>query len=185
MLRWLFLSSTSALLLGCPGPEPVCGAGDAPADGLTAVEGGVTIRYGDFMASANNDCPAPGGGVTSVTVFGHQIEPTGNAVIAFCLPRPDALSGEIDLVPVHEPALDSDRVQVVDVEGVPDADCRWSFEGEPDGTATFEGFCDNGAHADGFALTLDATLPAVKTCTGDPDADVEVTLAGTVAVTPQ
>jgi hypothetical protein len=162
----------------------VCGAGDAADDGLTAVEGGTTFTYGNMAASANNDCPAPGGGVTSVTVFGAQIAPAGNAVIAFCLPRPDDISGSIDLVPVHEPALDSDRVQVVDVETV-DGECRWSMSGDPDGTATFEGFCDNGAHADGFALTLDATIPATKTCTGLPDESVELTLSGTIAVTPQ
>jgi hypothetical protein len=162
--------------------------GDATADGLTGSAGGDTVTYGDLVAATNNDCPAPSppSGVVSVTVFGRQQSPAGNAVISLCLPRPDLLGDgtQVALAEAHQPALDSDRAQLVDVEGAPDADCRWSLAGPPDGTARFDGFCDDGADPAGFALTLDATVPVTKVCAGVPDETIELTLAGTVAVVP-
>jgi hypothetical protein len=167
----------------------VCGIADVTIDGVTAAQGADTVTFGMFAAGANNDCPGPGvpGGVVSVTVFGRQVEPAGNAVISVCLPRPDLIDSgdDIPLSPAHQPAEASDRVQLVDLEGDLAADCRWSLGGAPDGTARFDGFCDDGTHPDGFALTFDATVPVTKTCTGLPDETVEVILAGTVAVEPQ
>jgi hypothetical protein len=80
---------------------------------------------------------------------------------------------------------DSARVQVIDVQGAFDDGCTWSSASALTGTATFEGFCEQGVAADGFALTLDGTATVDRACPTGPSTQVEVTLSGRVAVRPQ
>ncbi|MCA9677109.1 MAG: hypothetical protein KC464_18935, partial [Myxococcales bacterium] len=174
---------------GC-GDDAACGAGDAPAQGVTATAGDTTVTYGAFQAAANNDCrtASPPAGVVSLTVFGGQADPAGAAFVTLCLPRPDlladgstvALSGDVQPVP------DDARVQVIDVQAALPGDCAWTIgDAAPTGTATFEGFCDQGVAAAGFALTLDGTVTVDETCAGGAATPRQVTLAGRVAVAPQ
>src|SRR5215467_6481382 len=53
-----------------------CGPGGAPATGMVAGGSGVTMTYGQFTASPNNDCPdssAPAG-VVSLSIEGLQTD---------------------------------------------------------------------------------------------------------------
>src|SRR5688500_14881512 len=151
MQRSRCLSSTSLVALlalaGCPSDDaPVCGTDFADDSGITAGD----FEYGGFVAGANNDCPFAGApaGVVSVTIGGSQRAPAGAAVIGLCLPRPDLIEagGEFPLSLVHEPALATDRVQLVDLEAAHEDGCRWDLDEtvEPDGVARFEGFCRDG-----------------------------------------
>lgn len=190
MQRSRYRSSTSVALVGlvlagagCPGDDaPVCGTDFAATSGLTAGD----VEYGDLVAGANNDCPAPDapGGVVSVTIGGRQTAPDGLAVIALCLPRPDLIEagGEFPVTLVHEPALATDRVQLVDLEAALAGDCRWSLDTsvEPAATATFAGFCRDPGEP--FRLDLAGTATVVETCPGQPDRSFEVTLGGAVRV---
>lgn len=194
MLPSRFLSSTSLVALAALGAacsdDAACepGPGVAPDDGITGVAEDTTIVYGDLAAAANNDCPSDGtpDGVISLTIGGAQITPAGAAVISFCLPRPDLITPgtAFSLEPDRHPALTTDRVHVIDVQAALPSGCRWTHDPDdpPSGTATFEGFCDDGTDAAGFALTLDGTIPVTETCAGLPDRALTVTLAGTVSV---
>lgn len=175
MLRWLFLSSTSCLLLtACPGPSGTCGPGDVTGSTIAGVGGADTIAYADFTAMENNDCPDPNApaGVISVTIAGAQSTPAGQAFLSFCLPRPDQLSRSETLT------LGSD-LQVVDVQGDL-GDCQWQAVTAVTGTADLEGYC---GVAGGFALTVDGTATLTKHCmTTGGDTPVTVTLSGTALV---
>ena len=191
MLLSRCLSSTSALLLlllaGCPGDDAVCGFGEAPVDGIVVAAGADSFEYGGFQAGLNNDCPGQDG-VVSVTVFGAQVDPAGAAFLTLCLPRPDLLEAgtAYPLRPDVQPVPEGDRVQVIDVDADHADDCTWSLDGGAlDATASFEGVCDDGADPAGFALTLDGTVTLREDCPATPPVNVEVTLGGTVRVTPQ
>lgn len=187
MQRCLFLSSTSLVLLaGCPNDPKVCGAGDAPADGVTATEGAREVTYGNFRASANNDCPMPGApdGVISVTIAAEQVAPAGDAVFSLCIPRPDLIDEGTAYPLIHQPIQNSEQVQLEDLEAAPEADCRWAINADTSAIARFAGFCDDGVHADGFAVTLSGTVDVVETCGAGAPASITVELDGTVAVLP-
>jgi hypothetical protein len=174
-------------LAGCPGDDAVCGFGDAPVDGVVVAGGADSFEYGGFLAGQNNDCPAQDapGGVVSLTVFGAQVD--GSAFVTLCLPRPDLIESgtAYALSPDLQPVPDADRVQLIDVDADHADDCAWSLGGAPSGTATFEGLCEGGVDAAGFALTLDGTVTVQEVCGAEPPTDVEVTLTGTVRVLPQ
>lgn len=188
MLRSLFLSSTSVVLLAaCPGDDDggdTCGPGSAPAAGLTLTVEGETVTYGAFTASVNNDCTIGSSGVISVSVHGTQ---TGQAApFTLCLPRPDLLGADpVALVPSRVPPMETDRAMLIDASAMLAGGCTVQKDAtmSPTGTASFLGYCEAGAHADGYALAVTGTVPLVRTC-GAEVTNVTGQLGGTVAVVP-
>lgn len=170
------------LLAGCA-DERVCGAGDAPAAGVTATIGNASITYGNFTASANNDCPASDGDRTSITIDGVQTDPTPGMPyhMTLCLPRPGQLGGAP--VALDDAAL----VELIDVWAeLPDG-CRVQLDHAtpPTGTIELLGYCyDQGSQSyeDGYAMKLDATITGERICDGLPREPVTLALSGTVAV---
>ena len=167
----------SATLSGCG--ADVCGPGDAGASGLTAdIGGGAPLAYGSFTSSPNNDCTPGERMPTSLTVGGTQVGQPGFHM-TLCIPRPDHVpSGAIDIV-------DSETVQVIDVNGRVDPDCVLTLDRTRTGSGTlqFAGYCGDGLDEAGYALVLNATLPGTKTCGATADA-VDIVLSGAVSVSP-
>jgi hypothetical protein len=162
----------AAALLGC-GDDDSCGPGDEEAPGLTVA----SITFGNFAASANNDCPPTAGEhPTSVTVQGEQVSPeVPGQFLVLCLPRPDL----IDDQPVS--FADGERLELVDLFGQDGDGCTIRFDdtAEPgSAAATFSGFCDNGTNEAGFALSLSGNLPIARTCGADPAESDAATLDG-------
>jgi len=163
-------------LAGC-GDDTVCGPGDQPTEAITGEVASMQISYDSFLSSPNNDCPTDGS-PTSITIEARQ--QGTNRPLVFCLPRPES----IDNTPI---AVDDDTlIQVIDsfadVGG-----CLMSVDrSRPvSGTLTFEGFCDDGQNADGYALTFDATFPVTLSCTNDggmSETAETLTLSGRTAV---
>jgi hypothetical protein len=164
---------------GCGGDDD-CGAGDAPVDGLTLSAGGTSaLTLGDVRSSANNDCtPDQSSGPISLTIEATELAPTRGLGLVLCLPRP----GEIGAAAIS--LADPDRIQFVDLFVEDEGGCtlRRDSSREPAGEALFAGFCQDGGHPDGYALSLSGTLPALRTCPGgDPD-PITLTASGTAAV---
>lgn len=170
---------------GCGGDDSVCGPGDAPVDGVTVAES----TFGQFWSSPNNDCPPPGGsGPTSLTVQGAQTDPEApvdSTFLVLCLPRPD----EIGSAPI--PLTDSDRVQLIDLVATDADDCDVELDRDRPlaGTITFSGFCGDGDGDEGYAISFDATVPMLRTCSvdgepGEPE-PIEAEVGGRVAVDAQ
>jgi hypothetical protein len=178
----LALAALAALAAGCGGGgDGDCGPGGAPASGVTVAAGGEGVEFGQFRSSPNNDCTAPGGGPTSLTVQGGQTDPADPArFLVLCLPRPDRIGGD----PI---ALgDEELVQLVDLTATVDGECRVDLDRDraPAGTVAFGGFCGDGGDA-GYSLAFDATVPLLRSCpgdTGDPE-PVDGELGGAAAVT--
>jgi hypothetical protein len=176
------------LLAGCAdcggGGEP-CGAGDAGATGLTVTVDAVTLEFGNFTSSANNDCSVAGS-PTSVTIDGEQTDPAQPSFfLTLCLPRPDQISGDlVPLVPSAIPPGDDDRVQVINVNGNLGGGCLVTLDsaGTFDATAEFGGFCGDGVDPAGYAMALAGTLPGTRICPGPVQDDVAIELGGVVAV---
>jgi hypothetical protein len=159
---------------GCAGQE--CGPGEAPAAGVNALLAGQSISYGGFTSSPNNDCSVPGA-PTSLTLDGVQTDPAPSRTLhlTFCLPRPDRLgSGPVALD-------DTERVEVIDIFGELDDGCLFLLDRDvpPTGTIDFQGYCDQGLDAAGYAVVLDGTVAATNMCTGER---VTVELGGSAAV---
>lgn len=180
-------SATSGLLLlvaaaalaasGC-GDDDACGPGDQPAPGLTVEAAAVT--FGDFAASANNDCPPTAGEhPTSITIQGEQVDPAvSGQFLVLCLPRPDL----IDDQPV--PLSDGERIQLIDLFGQDAEGCDIRFDSAADpgnAAATFSGFCENGTDPAGFAIELSGVLPITRSCDG-ADSALTSQLGGRAAV---
>lgn len=175
-------SATSLALLlslaapaGC-GDDDSCGPGDEEAPGLR-VE---AVTFGEFAASANNDCPPSAGEhPTAVTIQGEQVEPAvSGQFLVLCLPRPDL----IDDQPVS--LVDSERIEVVDLFGQDADGCeiRYDDTAQPGSAAvTFHGFCGNGTDSAGFAMSVTGTLPVTRTCDGNSTA-TSAALGGRAAV---
>jgi hypothetical protein len=164
-------------MAACGGGEE-CGPGDAPADGITVEASDAVAEFGQFGSLAANDCPPPEGGeATSITIQATQVGADG--FLTLCLPRPD----QIDDAPI--PIEDSERVQLIDLVASTSDGCRIEVDGdrEPSGEVTFSGFCDDGTHEGGYALSFAATVPLVRTCGDDPAEQLEAQLGGRVAVT--
>lgn len=171
---WL---AASVLLTGCSGGSE-CGvtsdAGDAP---LTMSVVGETFAYESFTSSQNNDCPAGGTTVVSVTVGGTQVD-TGFP-FTLCLPRPD----RIDASPLS--LADRTMIQVVDVSARGQDGCTYALGvAAPMGTATFAGFCTNVGKA--YHLTLAGAVAGTQSCPTDAGAPVQAAvtlgLSGTATV---
>ena len=164
-----------ALAAGCSGGSETCGPQGAGAFALVAAGTGVSLTYGDLVASQNNDCPAAGApaGVVSLTITGKQMGTAG--LVTLCVPRPDELA--TTAAPLGS------GVELVDFTGS-DPTCSYELDmvTPPTGTATAHGLCDNGSNAAGFALDFDGGLSFDRTCGTTVDT-VAVTLTGDVAVT--
>lgn len=180
-MRILFRGTLLALSLSVNCSDP-CGPGGAAPNGLraTTVDGSLNVAYTAMTAGANNDCPdpamPPGEGVISLTIEGK--EEGAVAPIVFCVPRPDKLqNGALSW---------GQDFQVIDVMAQANG-CNYTVVRPVDaaGTASVSGMCDNGVNKAGFALTVDGSVTLLKRCTGMPDANVRVTLRGTIAVAPQ
>jgi hypothetical protein len=165
-------------------PTDTCtGPGDAGVNGVTVSvgPGGAMASYGSFIWGENNDCPATGSQVISVTIRGPQIGAPGG--IGLCLPRPDLVGSD----PI--PLADRTRVQLVTVSAtvlgpVVGGTCTTELAASPPptGTVRFAGFCTRAGAA--FAMTFSGEVAGRRTCGATVD-DVTMSLGGTVAVTPQ
>jgi len=171
MRAWVLL-----LLCACGGDSgPSCsGPGDAPAAGVVASSGSDVATYGGFAWGENNDCPAAGTSVISVTIIGEQVGSAGPG-IGLCFPRPDLLDGS--------PVSLSDTSKVVFVSLTAQVgDCHYTKASEtPLGTVTLGGFCTQAGAA--FSIRFDGGVPAFVQCGSGPNQAVTVTLAGSAAVT--
>jgi hypothetical protein len=158
-----------ALGTGCGGPT--CGTDKAPTYGLTASATGVSLVFGAFSASANNDCPMAGApsGVVSLTLEGSQMG--GGGLMTICVPRPDLLASE------------ETAVQIVDIMGS-QSDCDYELDpaSTPSGSAKGIDECDNGTNKSGFAMDVTGTATLIQECDGTAN-NVMVTVTGTTAVT--
>jgi hypothetical protein len=180
--RWLAFAALAAAVApsaACGGGEE-CGPGDAPADGITMEATDAVAEFGQFGSLAANDCPPPEGGeATSITIQGVQTGDGADGRLTLCLPRPD----QIEDAPL--PLEDSERVQLIDLVATTSDGCRLEVDGDraTSGEVSFAGFCDDGNHADGFALSFAATVPLLRTCGEDPAEPIDAQLAGRAAVT--
>lgn len=160
---------------GCSTEED-CGPGGAPAGDLVVAAEGLTLRYQDLRARANNDCPDPAApaGVISLTLSVASMA-VGAPFITFCVPRPDLLDGARAL---------GTEVQVIDVFGS-DASCSYrQLRGSsPSGTVTASGVCSAGRDAAGFALDFAGEVTIERTCGAVKDS-LRATLTGKLAVLP-
>ncbi|MEO8551066.1 MAG: hypothetical protein ABI678_13870 [Kofleriaceae bacterium] len=177
MSRSLCLLAISLCAAGCSDDAPSCGS-NAAEFGLTAAADPVSLTYGDLMARAGNDCPAPGvdpSVVVSLTISGTQMGGTG--LINFCIPRPDQMN-DTDI------ALGAD-VKLDTLNGS-DAACTYVLDKThiPTGTLHAMGVCTDGTDPAGFALAFDGFVGLTQTCGSTAPASVAVRLGGTVAVTP-
>jgi hypothetical protein len=154
-----------------------CGPGDVPAIGLFVDTGASQLSYGDGTSSPNNDCPTAGS-PTSLTVDVFQVDPAPaqERSLVLCLPRPEALGdAPVDIA-------DDTQVLVIDVFADED-DCLISIDRsrQVSGTATFTGFCENGTDPAGYALGIDAEIPAIRSCPGG-DEPIDLAVSGEVAL---
>jgi hypothetical protein len=172
--RFLSVTSLALVLAGCGDDDGTCGPGEEPAGGVT-VE---AVTFGDLRAGANNDCPTDGH-PTAITIQGGQVDPAVDGqFLVLCLPRPDEIGSD----PISFD--DTDRVQVVDFFGQDEGDCELRFDRSRPATAgavTFAGFCDDGVHGDGFAISLSGSLPFTRDCGDGPD-EIIAGLGGRAAV---
>jgi hypothetical protein len=134
----------------------------------------VTMTYGTFTSSANNDCTPPDApaGVVSLTLNANQTG--GSSLVTLCIPRPDKLSK------THG-QLGTD-VQIVDFNGMTNS-CTLTLDSAepPSGTVTADGMCNNGTNKAGFALAFNGHFVMSRMCVGSTDM-VPVTISGTIAV---
>jgi hypothetical protein len=185
-----FLSTTSIVLVagvatvtGCS--DNSCGPGGAPDSGIIASSDMVTLTYGLFAGSLNNDCPAAGApsGVVSMTIIGHQADSVlsnSTGLLTLCVARPDLLAKQAQMLGVDAGA----QVRVVDLGGDANS-CSFAIDkNQPaTGNATSSGLCGNGSDAAGFAIELNGSLTLTRTC-GTAVDSVQITLHGKVAVSP-
>lgn len=168
------VGSLTCVAVGCSGPT--CGPGDAP-DTLVASSGEISLTYGHFYASPNNDC-----GVSSLTIFASQTDASGQ-LLTLCVPDPDKLA--------NAPQALGD-IQIVDFNGAENG-CSYSFDSSrpPSGTVSVAGLCDSGRNHAGFALTLMGGVSLTKCPPGEScdascggTSSVPVQVSGVVAVGP-
>jgi hypothetical protein len=172
MLRSLFLSSTSLLVVACG--DDVCGPGNAPEFGLVAGNDQITLVFGNIMSGLNNDCPDPmaPSGVVSMTLQGTQ--QNGPGLLTLCIGRPDLLDKQ------QQPF--GTAVRIIDLNGEVDG-CTLAYESlrPVSGGASASGLCDNGANTSGFALAVDGNLSLKRTCPAMSDT-IAVSFDGEAAI---
>src|SRR5262249_44868817 len=148
--------------------------GPPPAGAITVTAGSDLFSYTGFRWGANNDCPAAGASVISVTLRGPQTG-AGDHGLGLCLPRPDQVgAGSIDLG-------DSTHVQLAGITGKAGS-CEVAMKSgaTPSGTVTFAGFSTQAGAA--YQMTLAGQVAGTSSC---GDAPITLTIAGTAAVTAQ
>jgi hypothetical protein len=167
-----------SMLAACGDDGPaVCGvAASTPEGGATIGVAGDSASYVGFIWGANNDCPATGSSVVSVTLRGHQSDATDFG-LGLCLRRPDRIGeGAIDLA-------DDSLVLLVGASAhIAPCDTSIAPDATPTGTVTFAGFCT--AAGTRFLMTLSGQVAGIRTC-GDQLVPVTMMLGGRVLVVPQ
>ena len=170
----LALSGVSAVVATGCGPGATCGTDKAPTYGLMVTGTAVSLTYGAFTASANNDCPAAGApaGVVSLTIVG--MEMTGGGLFTMCVQRPDLLATEEQMI--------GTPVQIIDFTGT-QSDCNYELDPAtfPSGSAKGIDECDNGTDKNGFAMEISGSATLIQECNGTSN-NVMVTLSGTTAI---
>jgi hypothetical protein len=187
--RRALAAALALLALGaaaCSDDDASCGPPEGAGTAITLATtpaSEVDGQWGDFEASANNDCPPPGGpgsGAISLTIEG--VEVGGTSRFSLCLPRPD----EIGSAPVS--LADADLVQLGTVSAGTDDGCRFQLDRDmpPAGTVSFAGYCADGTDPAGFEMILDGTIGITRICDSDGGEPTEealtATLAGSTAV---
>ena len=160
--------ATVATLAGCSDDPVRCGPGEIETAGITAVATTpeLNVVWGELEASANNDCPPPGGagsGAISLTLDGRQLDPAGDSRLTLCLPRPDQIgAGPAALA-------DESLVQIINTNADLGDGCRLQLDrnAAASGTITFAGFCADGTDSAGFAISVAGTIPIVVLCDRD------------------
>lgn len=154
------LLATLLLLATACGGDDECGvASDGSYPGILLDQ----IVYASFTSSPNNDCTPEQGDPTSLTIQGDQLEPEATGFLVLCLPRPFAIENDVSI------SLDDDQlVQVIDFQGQDVDGCTLQVEDAAQASASFSGYCDDGAHEAGYVLLLDGTVSVTRTC-GDED----------------
>lgn len=174
MRRLLFLSSISGLLVAGCGDDDCGPSPEATAQGLTLSSADVTLTYGNFTSSANNDCrdPMAPDGVISLTLEGTQ---TGTSqLITLCIVRPDLLTKMDTQI--------GDGLRIIDLYGEKDG-CTYMYVGSPPATGTVHssGMCDNGTNDAGYGLAFDGNLLLRRDCSTTVDT-IAVEIGGVVIV---
>jgi hypothetical protein len=185
----LFAVAGAALagaLAAAPGCGGNCGTVGAPLNGFMASGSGsagvVSLQFGQFKSSANNDCPDPGGapkGVVSLTIEGTQFN--GSGALVLCIPRPDLL--ETQSQPLGSGGSDVQFLGGSFTATLPGCSYALDMTMSPSGTVKAQHECNDGTNAAGFDIEVDGTLPLIQTC-GANMASVTVTTSGTTAVVP-
>jgi hypothetical protein len=159
------------------GGEKVCTAPpDAGLAGILVTVGADSTPYRGFKWGANNDCPAAGSSVVSVTIIGEQVGGAGAFGMAFCLPRPDLIDAQAVSL------ADDTKLRFESLTGAIGA-CTFAKDGTPSGTATFGGFCTElGAT---YVVMLDGEVAGTSTCGTGPTTPVTLVLSGTAVVVPR
>lgn len=185
----LLALALALVLAGCGDDGIDCGPAEVADDGIVATTASpapaVQVTWSDLAASANNDCPPPGGagsGVISLTIEGVQSDPPGAARFSLCLPRPD----EIGTAAVS--LADDTLVQLGNTSAALEDGCLVRLDRSGDaaatGTIAFTGFCADGTDPAGFAVALDGTVPVEIVCDADGGTSeaATATLSGTAVV---
>ena len=158
-----------------------CGDGGGGSPDATPPPGAITVTsdsgvlsYTGFRWGENNDCPAAGSGVVSVTIRGPQTG-AGDHGLGICLPRPDQVgTASIDLG-------DSAHVVLAGVTGK-SGSCEVTARSgaTPSGLLTFTGFSTQTGAA--YQMTFAGQVEGTSSC---GDAPITLFIAGTAAVTAQ
>lgn len=177
------LALAAALAGACGGDDDdgddACGPGAVTDEVGVSPTAGDPATFGQFHSSANNDCTAPGGGPTSLTIQGAQVDPADPArFLVLCLPSPDQIGDQ----PVS--IADDSLVQLIDLVAVPADGCRVELDRDraPSGTISFAGYCEDGSDPAGYALSFDAQVPVLRTCGEDEPQAIEAALDGAAPV---
>jgi hypothetical protein len=158
---FLQLFLLAATIAGCSGGGgETCGAPhDGGNGGVQAAAGGTTFTYGNFTSVHAGDC-----GRESITIDSTQIVPAPEPFhLVLCIARADHIGG--DPLPLAGDFGDG-VAELVDTSArAGDCTIALDFAGEPTGTATFAGYCDEGGAS--YTLTLAGTAPGIRTCGAD------------------
>lgn len=183
---WPLAGMFAAAFAAACGDDEQCGPDpDLPGE-VTVTAASSTLTFGELHAGPNNDCPPPSApdGPTSITIQGEQTEAAATGFLTLCIPFP----AQVDDTPLS--FGDPSQIEIFDLRGQDDQGCTLALDRtQPldSGSVTLSGFCDDGTHPDGFAMTLSGTLPFTRQCptdggVGESEA-ITVNLAGTAAVT--
>ena len=167
--------------LGCSSDDDAsCGPGDLEGGALSlaTATSGPALTFAELHAGANNDCPLSEAAPTSISIQGQQTNAGATGFLTLCLPLP------ADVTPTPISFDDTDHIVIFDFRGQDADGCTLRVDRQGDlssGLVSIEGFCDNGTHPSGFAISLSGTLPFVRTCPSEGGPDTETDELGTLA----